>query len=171
MPDEATRKKMVVDYAQRINAGDIEGVLDLFTDDIVFADPVGRPPMVGKGDLRRHLELAVSCGTYEVPGQPVTSMDDRFVVAPSTITVRWPRPMTFRVVGVVELDENGLGRRVDAFWGVTDVTMDETENPGNPEDAETAEEAETAKDAAAEDAAESAIEGSAGTHRPEGIRA
>ncbi|MER5782841.1 nuclear transport factor 2 family protein [Streptomyces mobaraensis] len=124
MPDEAARKKMALDYAQRINAGDIEGVLDLFADDIVFEDPVGRPPMVGKEDLRRHLELAVSCGTHEVPGPPMTSMDDRFVVTPTVVTVRKPRPMTFRIVGIVELDENGLGRRVQAFWGVTDVTMD-----------------------------------------------
>ncbi|KAB7841166.1 nuclear transport factor 2 family protein [Streptomyces mobaraensis] len=124
MPDEAARKKMALDYAQRINAGDIEGVLDLFADDIVFEDPVGRPPMVGKEDLRRHLELAVSCGTHEVPGPPMTSMDDRFVVTPTVVTVRKPRPMTFRIVGIVELDENGLGHRVQAFWGVTDVTMD-----------------------------------------------
>ncbi|WP_116210207.1 nuclear transport factor 2 family protein [Streptomyces olivoreticuli] len=130
MPDEAARKKMALDYAQRINAGDIEGVLDLFADDIVFEDPVGRPPMVGKDDLRRHLELAVSCGTYEVPDPPMTSMDDRFVVTPTTVTVQRPRPMTFRIVGIVELDENGLGRRVQAFWGVTDVTMDEPGTTG-----------------------------------------
>jgi steroid delta-isomerase len=133
MPDEAARKRMVVDYAERINAGDIEGVLDLFTDDIVFADPVGQPPMVGKSDLRRHLELAVSCGTHEVPGPPVTSMDDRFVVAYSTITVQRPKPMTFRVIGIVEVDENGLGVKVDAYWGVTDVTIDEFAAAARPE--------------------------------------
>jgi steroid delta-isomerase len=163
MPDEAARKQMVVDYAERINAGDIEGVLALFTDDIVFADPVGRPPMVGKDDLRRHLELAVACGTHEVPGRPVTSMDDRFVVAPSTITVRRPRPMTFRVIGVVEVDENGLGLRVDAFWGVTDVTMDEareTASPGTP--------AVTA--VPGEAVGTSTTDGPAHTPRPEGIR-
>ncbi|MET9258343.1 nuclear transport factor 2 family protein [Streptomyces sp. NPDC048182] len=134
MPDEAARKKMATDYAQRINAGDIEGVLDLFADDIVFEDPVGRPPMVGKDDLRRHLELAVSCGTHEVPGPPMTSMDDRFVVTPTTVTVRRPRPMTFRIVGIVELDERGLGRRVQAYWGVTDVTMDEPPAPATTGD-------------------------------------
>lgn len=152
MPDEATRKKMAYDYAERINAGDIEGVLALFTDDVVFADPVGRPPMVGKDDLRRHLELAVSCGTHEVPDPPMTSMDDRFVVTPTTVTVQRPRPMTFRIVGVVELDENGLGRRVEAFWGVTDVTMDDPLTPPADEGSH-------------------APAGPAGPTRPEGISA
>ncbi|GAV45878.1 nuclear transport factor 2 family protein [Streptomyces acidiscabies] len=133
MPDEAACKRMVVDYAERINAGDIEGVLDLFTDDVVFADPVGRPPMVGKGDLRRHLELAVECGTHEVPGPPVSSMDERFVAVYSTITVQRPKPMTFRVIGIVELDENGLGVKVDAYWGVTDVTIEEFATVTGPE--------------------------------------
>lgn len=133
MPDEASRKRMALEYARRINAGDIDGVLDLFADDVVFEDPVGRPPMMGKDDLRRHLELAVECGTHETPGPPVTSMDDRFVVTPTTVTVRRPRPMTFSIVGIVELGEDGLGHRVRAFWGVTDVTMDDV--PAEPAEA------------------------------------
>lgn len=165
MPDEAARKKMATDYAQRINAGDIDGVLDLFTDDIVFEDPVGQPPMVGKEALRRHLELAVECGTHEVPDPPMTSMDSSFVVTPTTVTVQRPRPMTFRIVGIVELDENGLGRRVQAFWGVTDVTMDEPTAPS----VETNENV-TSPDAPAKDVGAVGVDGSADPSAPGRIR-
>ena len=132
VPGEAARKQMALDYARRFNAHDVDGVLALFADDIVFEDPVGRPPVVGKDGLRLHLELALLHGAHEVPGPPVTSMCDRYVVTPTTVTVRRPRPMTFDIVGIVELREDGLGARVQAFWGVSDVTMDEPADTGRP---------------------------------------
>jgi steroid delta-isomerase len=125
MPDEATRKAMALEYARRLNNGDVDGVLELFGDDIVFEDPVGRPALVGKDALRRHLELAVQCRVHETPGSPLTSMDDRYVVTPTKVTVFAPNKMTFNIVGIVEVGEDGLGHHVQAFWGVTDMTMGE----------------------------------------------
>lgn len=126
MPSEAVRKKMAVEYAQRLNDGDVEGALALFADDIVFEDPVGRPPLVGKEALRRHFELAVQCGVEEIPGPPVTSMDDRYVVTPTKVIMHAPTTMSFTIVGIVEVDEDGLGRHVRAFWGMTDMHIGRT---------------------------------------------
>ncbi|WP_067467664.1 nuclear transport factor 2 family protein [Actinomadura macra] len=123
MPDEAARKRMPVEYARRLNEGDVDGVLDLFTDDVVFEDPVGQPPLVGREALRRHIELAVSARVYETPARPVTSMDDRFVVTQTTVELQAPTPMTFNIIGVVEVDEDGRGRHVRAFWGMTDMAI------------------------------------------------
>lgn len=132
MPDEAARKHMALDYARKFNSHDVDGVLDLFADDIIFEDPVGRPPVIGKDGLRLHLQLAILHGAHEVPGRPVTSMCGRFVVTPTVVTVAKPRPMTFNIVGIVELREDGLGHRVQAFWGVSDVTMDAPAAAGSP---------------------------------------
>ncbi|QXJ26134.1 nuclear transport factor 2 family protein [Actinomadura graeca] len=123
MPSEAARKAMALEYVRRINAGDIDGVLDLFGDDIVFEDPVGRPPLIGKDALREHIALAVGARAHETPGPPVTSMDDRLVVTQTRVVVRVPAVMTFNIIGIVELDEDGLGRRVQAFWGMTDMAV------------------------------------------------
>nr|MDT0663503.1 nuclear transport factor 2 family protein [Micromonospora sp. DSM 115978] len=131
MPDEAARKAMALEYARRLNDGDIDGVLDLFTDDVIFEDPVGQPPLVGKDALRQHLVLAVDSQVHEVPGEPVTSMCDRFVVTPTRVVVRAPTPMTFNIVGIVEVNEKGLGSHVRAFWGMTDMTVGQTTHPAD----------------------------------------
>lgn len=123
MPDEESRRRMPEEYARRLNSGDVEGVLDLFTDDVVFEDPVGRPPLLGKEALRTHLYWAVEARVHEVPGTPVTSMDDRYVVTPVTVRLWAPEEMVFHIVSVVDLDEDGRGRHVRAFWGLTDMTM------------------------------------------------
>lgn len=123
MPSEAARKQMVVDYAANMNAGDVEAILAMFSDDIVFEDPVGAPPMVGPEALRRHITWSVECNAHEVPGRPVTSMDERFVVVPTTVTVRIPTKLTFNIISIVELDEDGRGTHVQAFWGLTDTMV------------------------------------------------
>jgi steroid Delta-isomerase len=97
MPDEATRKHLALEYARRINAGDVDGVLDLFADDIVFEDPVGTPPIIGKEDLRRRIAWSVKCNVHEIPGRAVTSMDGRWVVVPSTVSVYIPEKLTFHI--------------------------------------------------------------------------
>jgi steroid delta-isomerase len=121
MPDEATRKNMAVEYARRINEGDVDGVMELFADDIVFEDPVGTPPIIGKKDLRRRIEWSIKCRVHEEPGRGVTSMDDRWVVVPSTITVFIPTRLTFHIIGVMEVGDDGLSHHVQAYWGVTDT--------------------------------------------------
>jgi len=123
MPDEAFRKAMVREYARCLNEGDVEGALNLFTDDVVFEDPVGREPTVGREALRRHLVLSVENQVHETPGEPVTSMCGRFVVTQSTVVLRTPAVMTFHIIGIVEFNEEGLGHHVRAFWGMTDMTV------------------------------------------------
>lgn len=125
MPDEAFRKATAKQYAQRLNEGDVEGTLALFTDDVIFEDPVGRPPTVGKDALRKHLTMSVENQVYETPEVSVTSMCDRFVVTSSKVVLRTPTVMSFRIIGIVEFNEEGLGTHVRAFWGMTDITVGE----------------------------------------------
>ncbi|GAA2100751.1 hypothetical protein GCM10009801_73480 [Streptomyces albiaxialis] len=133
MPDEATRKHMVHEYARRINDGDVEGLLALFTDDVVFEDPVGARPLRGRSELRERIAEAVAGGVHETPGRVVTSMDERWVVVPSTITVEEPTRMTFHVIGIMEVGEDGLSRHVQAFWGMTDTHVGDGPRPAGVE--------------------------------------
>ncbi|WP_432015337.1 nuclear transport factor 2 family protein [Streptomyces cucumeris] len=123
MADEATLKKMALEYAARMNAGDVEAVLELFSDDIVFEDPVGAPPLVGKDALREHIAWSIECQVHETPGRPVTSMDGRRVAVPTTVTVLKPTKLTFSIIGVIELGDDGLVHHAQAFWGITDTKV------------------------------------------------
>ena len=129
MPDEATRKNLALEYARRMNAGDVDGVLGLFSDDVVFEDPVGTPPIVGKEDLRRRIAWSMKCNVHEIPERAVTSMDERWVVVPSTVSVYIPDKLTFHIIGVMEVGEDGLAHHVQAFWGVTDTHVGDGPQP------------------------------------------
>jgi steroid delta-isomerase len=131
VPDEAFRKAMVQEYARRLNEGDVEGALDLFTDDVVFEDPVGRPPTVGREALRRHLVLSVENHVQETPGESVTSMCGRFVVTPARVVLRTPAVMSLHIIGIVEFNDEGLGCHVRAFWGMTDMTVGKARPPAD----------------------------------------
>ncbi|MEU5980534.1 nuclear transport factor 2 family protein [Streptomyces sp. NPDC047315] len=129
MPDEATRKDLATEYALRMNAGDVDAVLELFSDDVRFEDPVGTPALVGKGDLRRRIAWSMKCDVHEEPGRPVTSMDGRWVVVPTTVTVYIPTKLTFHIIGVMEVGDDGLSNHVQAFWGVTDTHVGDGPQP------------------------------------------
>lgn len=130
MPEETFRKAMALEYARLLNEGDVEGALGLFTDDVVFEDPVGRPPTVGKEALRKHLIMSVENHVHEMPGESVTSMCGRFVVTPTKVVLRTPTVMSFHIIGIVEFNEEGLGRHVRAFWGMTDMAVGEARHTG-----------------------------------------
>ncbi len=133
MLDEVFRKATSVQYAERLNEGDVEGALALFTDDVVFEDPVGGTPTVGKEALRRHLVMSVEHEVHETPRISVTSMCDRFVVTSSEVVLRSPTVMKLHIIGIVEFDESGLGCHVRAFWGMTDLTLGDA-RAGRPRD-------------------------------------
>jgi steroid delta-isomerase len=125
--DEATMKERTLEYARRMNAGDLDGLLDLFSDDIVFEDPVGGTPKIGKEQLRKHIAWSMACNTHETPGRPVTSMDGRWVVAPTTVEVRIPERIIFDIIGVVEIGPDDRTLRVQAFWGVANTRVGDDE--------------------------------------------
>ncbi|MFI2028178.1 nuclear transport factor 2 family protein [Streptomyces buecherae] len=123
MADEATLKHLALEYARRMNDGDVEAVLELFSDDIVFEDPVGAPPLIGKEALRGHIAWSIECQVHEEPGRPVVSMDGRSVAVPTTVTVYAPTKLTFKIVGIIELGDDDLVRHARAYWGITDTKV------------------------------------------------
>jgi steroid delta-isomerase len=129
MPDEATRKRIVLEYAARMNAGDVDRVLELFADDIVFEDPVGITPIVGREAVRHHIAWSIAFKVHETPGRPVCAMDDRQVSLPMVVTVQIPTRLAFRIVSVIEVGDDDLVHRARAFWGLTDTTVGDGSKP------------------------------------------
>lgn len=127
--DEETAKQGAKDYARLMNAGDVDGILAMFTDDIVFEDPVGNEPVRGMDELRSHIAWSISCGAHETPGRSVASVDGRWVVVPTTVVVHVPTKITFTIIGVMERGEGGLTRHVRAFWGLSNARVGDGPEP------------------------------------------
>lgn len=126
MPGEAIRKHVVLEYSRRMNTGNVDAVMELFGDDIVFEDPVGVAPIIGLAAVRRHIAWSIALQVQEFPGEPVAAMDDRHVVVPQRVTVRIPGPLTFRIIGVIQIGADELIHKAQAFWGMTDTSIGET---------------------------------------------
>jgi steroid delta-isomerase len=45
------------------------------------------------------------------------------VVTPTRVTVFAPTKINFNIIGVLEVGDDGLGHRLRAFWGETDMTI------------------------------------------------
>ncbi|MEU0939153.1 MULTISPECIES: nuclear transport factor 2 family protein [unclassified Embleya] len=127
MPDEVTRKALALEYCRRMNAGDVEGVLELFAPDVVFEDPVGSGEQVGRDALRAHITRAiVDDRARERPGTPVAAHDGETVVLPATIELSprsYPKRIEISIIGIVRFRDDGLVGDFRALWGDTDMRV------------------------------------------------
>lgn len=121
---EAAVRELPAKYLGRLSQGDVEGTVELFSEDVVFEDPVGGMMLRGKDALREHVFRGSAGKVHEVLGRPVTSMDGRFVVIRGDARVVVPAEMRMRMITVCEIDEDGLGTHIRGFWGLTDLTME-----------------------------------------------
>lgn len=131
MPDEMTRKKLALEYHQRLNSADIDGICQMFAEDAVFEDPVGltdhEHPAVGLPAVREHLTRVVNdYKCQNVLGAASASIDAHYLALPLTATIRLPENGGERVViNCVQLfrfGDDDLIKEVKCFWGLTDCT-------------------------------------------------
>ncbi|KAK1178081.1 nuclear transport factor 2 family protein [Streptomyces sp. NBS 14/10] len=122
-PRELDLRRLPEKYLGRLLKGDIEGTVAMFTEDIVFEDPVGGMKLHGKDALRKHVFRGSENKVHEVLGRPVSSMDGRFVVIRGDARVFVPAEMRMRMITICEVNEDGLGAHIRGFWGLTDLTM------------------------------------------------
>ncbi|MBW5482679.1 nuclear transport factor 2 family protein [Streptomyces bambusae] len=143
MLDEAALKDLILEHTRRVNAGDVEGLLRLYSPDVRFEDPVGAGAQRGREALRAHAQGAVTSNTVEVPGTPVAAQDGRHAAVPVTATMDYlplgpvltrhgvlPAPadparqrMQFRFVMIVRAGADGLLEDMKAYWGASDVSL------------------------------------------------
>ncbi|MGV9455995.1 nuclear transport factor 2 family protein [Streptomyces sp. NPDC003635] len=125
--DEAKRKAVVWEYCRLMNAGDLDGVLALFTPDARFQDPVGTEVLVGREALRRHLGAAIAAGIEEIPGTLTAALDGSSVAVAVSGTMAVPDAtdggrVAFRLVSLMRVDESGLISEVRIIAGHSDLT-------------------------------------------------
>jgi steroid Delta-isomerase len=143
MIDATARKEVALEYCRRLNAGNLDSLLELFADDIRFEDPVGSPPVIGRAALRTHFARVIASRIVEEPGVPVPAADGKHVALPITAALDYlpvgpvlaaagivdapanpaARRLRFDLIGVMRVGEDGLMREVRVFWGKNDVTV------------------------------------------------
>ncbi|MGP3970988.1 nuclear transport factor 2 family protein [Streptomyces sp. 6N223] len=122
-PREEAVRQLPYTYARRLEAGDVEGTVALFTDDVVFEDPVGVMKLRGKDALRKHVAHGSAGKVNEILARPVSSMDERFVVIRGDARIFVPEKMRMRMITICELNEECRGVHIQGFWGLTDTTF------------------------------------------------
>ncbi len=128
-PDETVRKAVITEYYRRLNAGDLDGVVEMFAEDGRIEDPLGQPPAVGHDALRRFFEVTIKQGDIrDRVGPMVAAHDGRSIAVSVTadmINVQDPDGGRVEVEAIMTFQVDGRGRITEArtFWGASDVTF------------------------------------------------
>ncbi|WP_211245589.1 nuclear transport factor 2 family protein [Actinomadura oligospora] len=143
LTSERDRKELALEHCRRVNAGDVDALLELYGEDVVFADPVGGDEGAGLRALRAHYEEAFAAGLRVEPGEPVAAQDGAHTFVPVTsVTDYAPLGPRFAERGwlvppddpsgkrlrrtcmlLLRVDETGLIREARTFWGRSDVDV------------------------------------------------
>ncbi|MFJ4689407.1 nuclear transport factor 2 family protein [Streptomyces sp. NPDC088789] len=128
MLDEEARKDVALEYCRRINEGDVDGVLSLFTDPPYVDDPVGDRTFTDRAAYRSHLAGLVAYGVHETPGTPVAALDGEHVALPIVAELRpaqIPEGKFLRIslIALMRIDSTGRICRMQVFSGHTDMSL------------------------------------------------
>ncbi|MGW0948940.1 nuclear transport factor 2 family protein [Streptomyces sp. NPDC002623] len=145
MPDEKLCKHLVVEHCRRVNAGDLEGLLALYSPQVTFEDPVGTGSQTGIEALRAHAGAAIECRAFEDFGVPVAAQDGASAAVPVVTTMNYlpwgpnlvrlgfiPAPpedngpgtrIRFDYVMAVKVSAAGLITEMQGYWGRSDVVF------------------------------------------------
>jgi steroid delta-isomerase len=111
--NERSRKQLAFEHCRLMNAGDVDGLLALYADEVTFEDPVGWTRQTGRDALRTHFKEAVAANTHEAPGEPVAGQDDVHVLIPVTAIMDYlPKGPDFAERGWLRPPEEPAGKRL-----------------------------------------------------------
>ena len=109
-------------YIDRMNAGDLDGVVALYADDATIEDPVGS----GKVVTGKEAIAAFYAGSMKTKAQlklsaPIrTSHSDSAAMA-FEVTLDWGGLMTISVIDVMTFNAQGQFTSMRAYWGPEDM--------------------------------------------------
>ncbi|WP_206780418.1 SDR family NAD(P)-dependent oxidoreductase [Streptomyces sp. Root1310] len=124
--DETTRKEVVEEYFRRLNAGDLDKVLELLAPDVRMEDPVGGPPKLGREAVGEYIAQVIEANAEITVGPIVAAQDGLRVALPLVGRLAQlgrsdgPR-MEINCVDVIQVNGEGLIQEVLVFWGMTDI--------------------------------------------------
>lgn len=124
MPSIDEIKSAVTAYAAAHTRGDIDGIVALFADDAVIADPVDQPPHVGAEAVR-----AFFAGTHEMADSleltitgPIRAVDTFAAVPLRAVTAMGESKFGIDIIDVFTFNEDGKITDMKAYWSGRDIT-------------------------------------------------
>jgi steroid delta-isomerase len=115
-------------YVELVDAGDIDGVVALYAEDAMVEDPVGKPAHVGIGEIARF--YGEGLGRIDARAcltGPVRATHNGCGAMPFRVDLDWGgKPCSIEVIDVMEFDEKGRIRSMQAYWGELNLIARET---------------------------------------------
>lgn len=111
-------------YVERVDAGDIDGIVALYAQDAVVEDPVGKPPIQGLVAIERFYRegLGASNVSATLTG-PVRVTSNGCGAMPFRVDMEWGgQPCSLHVIDVMEFDADGKIRSMKAYWSEVNLT-------------------------------------------------
>lgn len=110
-------------YAAAVSAGDAASVAAMFAGDAVVEDPVGQPPLVGRGAIRDFFDHAFrTFGAMDIAPEGHVRVAGN--CAATALNARFGPPGQrgmIRSFGIVTFSDDGLIANIQAFYGPTDI--------------------------------------------------
>lgn len=111
-------------YVELVDAGDIDGIVALYSEDAVVEDPVGQLPLQGIVDIERFYRegLGASKVSATLTG-PVRATLNGCGAMPFRVDMEWVgQPCSLHVIDVMEFDADGKIRSMKAYWSEVNLT-------------------------------------------------
>lgn len=123
MPTQAEMKAVLVKYVERVNAGDIDGVLALYADDATIEDPLGSPARVGKAAITELYQGAVATNVrITILAGPFGSFTNAAAMAAEVrVDIPGQGPTRIPLVEVMTFDDQCRVTSMKAYWGSEDM--------------------------------------------------
>lgn len=122
-PTEEHIGSVMQQYVDSITEGDLEAILDLFSDDAVVEDPVGSEPKRGKDALREFYEMTIdSVETMILEGNP-RAREQWGACAMLAYPKGMDGKMEVETLDVMEFNEAGKVVAMTAYFGDKNLRM------------------------------------------------
>lgn len=125
MPTQAEMKSVLQAYVDRMNAGDAQGVADLFADDARIDDPPGAPTK-SKAEFAAFVQAGVGFGAKLALAAPIRGSHGNAAAMAFTVSyVEKGRRITVNSVDVMTFDPDGKIAAMTAYWGPDDIRVED----------------------------------------------
>jgi steroid delta-isomerase len=125
MPSNEEMKAVMRSYVERLNAGDLEGVLALYADDATVEDPVGADVRRGAAEIRAFYEIAIASGAKLTIVGPQSGSSSDYAAMPLIVDLAQPDlpKMRLNVIETMRFNAAGKVAEMRAYWGNEDMSM------------------------------------------------
>lgn len=125
MPSNEEMKTVMRSYVERLNAGDLEGVLALYADDATVEDPVGADVRRGAAEIRAFYEIAIASGAKLTIVGPQSGSSSDYAAMPLIVDLAQPElpKMRLNVIETMRFNAAGKVAEMRAYWGNEDMSM------------------------------------------------